>query len=179
MTRLPRKPVPLRLHAGLCCVFLVPALARAATMPVARIATAAICHDSIQAAAVAGLQAAAASSIRVEYGGVVFQRDAHCFVHSIPVTSNQPSRLDYVVNLERGGMPLVGIFHTHTPGRYAGSFSDDDIATQKRLGVPSYLGVLGNQGRSLTIRCLTGAQVGAVSCAPLPARSGSLSSPSP
>jgi hypothetical protein len=51
-------------------------------------------------------------------------------------------------------MALVGIFHTHTPGGHAGAFSPDDMAVQRRLGVPSYVGVLGSPGCVVAIRSL-------------------------
>jgi proteasome lid subunit RPN8/RPN11 len=137
-------------------LLLAAASAPAANYPVAIVGADAVCHESIQAAATAGLFAAAARSRKVEYGGAVFQRDSGCFVHSIPVTSNQPARLDYLVRITRGGMVLVGIYHTHTPGRHAEQFSEADIEAQRSLGVPSCIGALRRRQPSITIRCLTG-----------------------
>jgi hypothetical protein len=158
MTPLPWKPDPPSWLLRLAVFGLLPVAAQglAADYPVTTVQADAACHDSIQAAATAGLLAAAARSRKVEYGGAVFQRDSRCFVHSIPVTSHQTGHLDYRVRITRGGMVLVGIYHTHTPGRYADQFSAADIAAQRRLGVPSCIGALRRRERSISIRCLPG-----------------------
>ena len=141
------------LCSGLLLV-LVAGPAIAARHPLAAVAYNAACHESIHAAAVAGLLAAAAKSRRVEYGGAVFQRNVGCYVHSIPVTSNRRSELEYRVPASRADMTLVGIYHTHTPGRYAHQFSERDVAVQRQLGVTSWLGTLDGGGSHLTIRSL-------------------------
>jgi hypothetical protein len=124
-------------------------------LPVATVEPDAVCHQSLQDAAIAALLAAVAKSRRVEYGGAVFQRGPSCFVHSIPVTNNLPSRLEYKIRSVHGHR-VVGIFHTHTPGRYANVFSEGDIAVQRRLRMPSYVGTLDSRGRGVTIRSLSG-----------------------
>jgi hypothetical protein len=156
MRRIARRAVSWLLPLPVMGLLLAAARAPVANYPVAIVGADAACHDSIQAAAMAGLLAAAASSRKVEYGGAVFQRDSRCFVHSIPVTSRQPSNLNYRVRITYGGMALVGIYHTHTPGRYADQFSAADIAAQRSLGVPSCIGVLRRRERGVSIMCLTG-----------------------
>ena len=96
----------------------------------------------------AGILQAAASSERVEYGGAVFERSHGCYVHSTPVTSNEPGRVAYAIHIVQG-LRLSGIYHTHTPGGHAGKFSPEDRAEQKRLGVPSYLGIVTARGNVL------------------------------
>jgi hypothetical protein len=103
---------------------------------------------------VAGILAAVGESSRVEFGGAVLQRAAGCFVHSRPVTSNHPARLAYRIRFVRDDMALAGIYHTHPRGGRAGAFSPDDVAVQQRLGVPSYVGVLGSPGCVVAIRRL-------------------------
>jgi hypothetical protein len=122
--------------------------------PVATITPGAVCHPSIREAAIAGIRAAAAIDWKVEYGGAVFERGPQCFVHSTPVTSNQPNRVEYAIRIEVGRTSLAGIYHTHTPGGHAREFSADDRAEQKRLRIPSYLGIIGARRASLTIRSL-------------------------
>ena len=155
MTRL-RILLRVRLRSIGALSLLFAAFAVAARHPLATVEPTAACHDSPQAAAEAGLLAAAAKSRRVEYGGAVFQRDARCFVHSIPVTSNLPSQLEYRVQAAHRNMLLVGIYHTHTPGRYAHLFSERDAAVQRQLGVASWLGTLDSGSRHLTVRSLQG-----------------------
>jgi hypothetical protein len=133
---------------------LIAPTGRAAVYPVAAVAPDAPCHGSIGEAASAGILVAAQMSRRVEYGGAVFQLGAQCFVHSAPVTSNQPSRVAYTIRTAHGRMRLAGIYHTHTPGGHAGEFSACDRVEQRRLGVPSYLGIIGARDGGLTIRSL-------------------------
>jgi proteasome lid subunit RPN8/RPN11 len=125
-----------------------------AAQPVATVTPDAVCHASVREAATAGIRAAAETGWRVEYGGAVFARGPQCFVHTEPVTSNQPSSVEYVIRIAPGRMSLAGIYHTHTPGGHAREFSACDRAEQRRLGVPSYLGILGARSGSLTIRSL-------------------------
>jgi proteasome lid subunit RPN8/RPN11 len=158
--------------AALSCaaLTLIAPAGSAAVHPVAAANPDAVCHGSIREAAVAGILEAAQRSRRVEYGGAVFQHRAKCFVHSEPVTSNQPNRLDYVIRTARGSMLLVGIYHTHTPGGHANEFSECDRATQKRLGVPSFVGTMVARGGVVTIRSLGEADGGATAhAAALPA----------
>jgi len=171
MTRL-RNPLRAALPSIGGLWLLLAASAVAARHPLATVDPAAVCHDSIQAAAVAGLLAAIAKSRRVEYGGAVFQRDVRCFLHSIPVTSNRPSQLEYRVQAARRDLVLVGIFHTHTPGRYAHQFSERDVAVQRQLGVTSWLGTLDGGGRHLTIRSLQGAGHSQIVSLDLPNQAG-------
>jgi proteasome lid subunit RPN8/RPN11 len=120
--------------------------------PVAALAPDAACHGSVREAAVAGILRAAAASGRVEYGGAVFERGNGCHVHSTPVTSNEANRVAYVIRVVQG-LRLAGLYHTHTPGGRAGKFSPEDRAEQKRLGVPSYMGIVSPRGAVL-IRAL-------------------------
>lgn len=146
-----------RLSRLLCTVFVLLArMAAASGYPMVAIDPGAVCHPSVQEAAVAGLLAAATSSRRVEYGGAIFQRDAHCFVHSVPVTNNLADRLGYVVSSPRGHLRLAGIYHTHTPGGHAQAFSAADVDTHLRLDIPSYIGTLEYTGCRMVVRSLTG-----------------------
>src|SRR5262245_28363849 len=95
MIRLPGKDSALRLLCGL--FLLAQGSALAGKYPVAAVEASAACHASARQAAVAGLLVAAAKGRKVEYGGAVLQRDVHCYVHTTPVTSNRPNRLDYAV----------------------------------------------------------------------------------
>jgi proteasome lid subunit RPN8/RPN11 len=123
------------------------------TLPVATIDAHATCHASVREAAMEGLAAAAAMSWKMEYGGAIFRRADGCFLHTAPVTTREPARLKYRVRIGHG-MVLAGIYHTHTPGGDADSFSDNDIAVQQRLGVPSFIAVLDDQGRMRTIKAI-------------------------
>jgi hypothetical protein len=114
----------------------------------------AICHASIREAATAGIRIAARMSRRVEYGGAVFQHGEHCFVYSQPVTSHQPTRVEYLVQSVHGRMLLVGIYHTHTPGGHVHEFSPRDREEQRRLGVPSYVGMISARVGDVAIRVL-------------------------
>lgn len=140
----------------LCMAAVFAPTVAASSQPVAVVVADGICYSSVQEAAVAGLLAAAAGGTRVEYGGAILQRDAHCFVHSAPVTSNLPDRLGYVVMFPHGQLKLAGIYHTHTPGGHAQDFSAVDVDAHLQLGVPSYIGTLGYTGCRLTVRSLTG-----------------------
>lgn len=154
MIRTPCSPVFLKLLCSL--TLLTGGESKAAALPVALVGSDANCYGSIEDAAVAGILAAAEISRRVEYGGAVFRRDAGCFVHSNPVTNHLPSQLNYRVRSAQGHMVLVGVFHTHTPGGHADVFSEVDVDTQRRLGVPSFIGTLDARGRKITIRLLDG-----------------------
>jgi hypothetical protein len=153
------------------CSFCAPALFSGcvdpALHPAAIAGPGALCHRSVEDAAVAGLVAAVLKSRRVEYGGAIFQREAGCFVHSSPVTTNEPNRLEYVVGSSHGNVVLAGIYHTHTPGRYAATFSEGDRDTQARLGIPSYLGTMDAAGVELTVRCLSAARTARRSTVPV------------
>jgi len=129
-------------------------IAGAAAYPVSIVTRDAICHASLREAAAAGIRVAAAMSQHVEYGGAVFQVDAHCFVYSEPVTSHQPSRVEYTVQSVHGRMLLAGIYHTHTPGGHADEFSPHDRKEQKRLGIPSYIGAISTRTGEVTIHAL-------------------------
>jgi proteasome lid subunit RPN8/RPN11 len=146
MTRLPWK-------VGLlpAMLMVISASAPAKPRPVATVAPDAYCHASVRDAAIAGLRVATAKSRKVEYGGAVFERNADCFVHTTPVTSNHPSQLEYALEIGDGHLQLVGIYHTHTPGLFAGVFSKADVSTQRRLGVPSYVGTSSAGGRITVI----------------------------
>lgn len=129
-------------------------IACAREFPVSVVTHEATCHASIREAATAGILVAAGSSRRVEFGGGVLQRGAHCFVYSVPVTSHQPGRVEYIIRSEHGRMRLVGIYHTHIPGGHASEFSPHDREEQKRLGVPSYVGTIGARTGEVAIRAL-------------------------
>jgi hypothetical protein len=137
-----------RLSRLLCMACVFPWMVAASGHPATVVDAHAICHSSAQEAAVAGLLAAAASSRRLEYGGAIFRRDADCFVHSVPVTSNLPDRLGYVVIFPHGHLKLAGIYHTHTPGGHAQTFSAADVDAHLQLGVPSYREVADRQRQS-------------------------------
>ncbi len=135
------------------CLAMV-SIAHAKEYPVSLVAGDATCHSSIRDAAADGIRSAAALSRRVEYGGAVFRRGPECFVHSIPVTSHQSSRVEYLIQNAHGHMLLVGIFHTHTPGGHASEFSPHDREEQRRLGIPSYVGVIGARSHEVAIHAL-------------------------
>jgi hypothetical protein len=135
--------------AALCATWMSgPSRAQVHPHPVAAAAADAACHGSVREAAVAGILLAAASGSKVEYGGAVFERSHGCYVHSIPVTSNEPNRVAYVIRVVHG-QRLAGLYHTHTPGGHAGKFSPEDRAEQTRLGVPSYVGIVNPRGAPL------------------------------
>jgi hypothetical protein len=161
MNTLPWKRGSLWVHAGPCtALMLAVPMVLAATRPVTTVAPDAVCHGSVREAAIAGIRVAAEMGWRVEYGGAVFERGQQCFVHSEPVTSNLPNRVEYTIRTRTGQMLLAGVYHTHTPGRHASEFSACDQAEQRRLGVPSYLGIIGARRGSLTIRSLGDEQSG-------------------
>ena len=144
------------LLAAAACVACIPMMSvtHAKGYPISFVAADAICHSSIREAAAAGIRSATALSRRVEYGGAVFRRDPECFVHSTPVTSHQATRVEYLIQKAHGRMLLVGIFHTHTPGGHASEFSPHDREEQTRLGIPSYVGVIGARSNEVTIHVL-------------------------
>jgi len=151
-------PIRLLLRALLLLSLAAPTQpAHASTLPLVTIDAHAACHASVREAAMAGLTTAAAMSWKVEYGGAVFRRADGCFVASDPVTNREPARLKYRVRSDRSTV-LAGIYHTHTPGGDADSFSDGDIAMQQRLGVPSFIAVLDSRGRMLTIKSIDPAE---------------------
>lgn len=126
----------------------------ASPLAVATIGDDAACHTSMQDAAKAALQLAAARNRWEESGGAVFRRSEHCFVHSNPVTSHLTNRVEYVVPRNIRDLTLAAIFHTHPSGRYAREFSLHDRDVQKQLGIPSYLGAIGSRSGKVSIRVL-------------------------
>jgi hypothetical protein len=132
---------------------LLPSTASASGYPVSEVARDAACHASVRDAAMAGIMVAAGMSRRVEYGGAVLRSGPQCYVYSAPVTSRHRNRVEYIVR-PKHGMLLVAIYHTHTPGGHASKFSPHDREEQKRLGVPSFVGVIGASAGQVTIRVL-------------------------
>lgn len=101
-----------------------------------------------QDAAHEALHLAAELSKEHEYGGVLIQCGAE-YRYTTPVTSNSPTDVWYDVRYPRE-CRVAAIYHAH-PAQYAHNkvtlavdnqvraHSKNDVATAKRLGVPSYI----------------------------------------
>lgn len=109
-------------------------------LPFAAIAADA-CHSTVTDAARAALAAAIPLSTKFEHGGALYSLDS-CYGFTAPQTSGKRTSVELRVALPKGAH-LAGIYHTH-PGKKADAhtFSADDVATQRRLNVPSYIGVV-------------------------------------
>lgn len=98
---------------------------------------------SMDEAAIAGIQAAVSHSTEFEYGGAIVQVGSGYFA-THPVTIG--SRFHFAFSLDAGVRPSA-IYHTHPGGSdYGVFFSPADIYTARdHLGVPSYIGVIGDR----------------------------------
>lgn len=80
----------------------------------------------------------------MEVGGVIFN-SGNCYTYSDPVVSNSDSSFRITVRADK---TIAGIYHTHPASAFGdldGFFSLEDIATAKRLRVPSFICVVGQK----------------------------------
>lgn len=109
------------------------------------LALSASAFDTAEAAAVAGLKAAAAMPRANSYeaAGVVYQCGDK-FTHSEPVQGRSRFSFSYSATLPAGAV-LAAIFHTHPSSVNEADpahFSDADMQQQRVAGVPSYILVM-------------------------------------
>jgi hypothetical protein len=120
----------------------ITAFAPPAALPIAAVPLDAACHASVDAAAIDALTRAMALSPLVEHGGAVYERGEGCFVFSVPVTNDDPMRVDFRVRTS-ASLRLAGIYHTHTTAGLGDGFSGKDVLQARASDVPSYIGVHG------------------------------------
>jgi hypothetical protein len=115
-------------------------LCYAGSLPISRVTDSPV-FTTDDAAAVAALAKALRMDPTVEWGGLVFQLRDGGYVFSEPVTSERREVCGYQGEAPAGSR-LVGIYHTHPQHEADDFFSTRDIATAKRVGVKSYIGVV-------------------------------------
>lgn len=110
--------------------------------PVAVVAADAVCHASVDEAAIQALAQAMALSSSIEHGGAIYQRGEGCFVFSTPVTNGKPMHVQFRVRTSRM-LQLAGLYHTHPDNGRPDVFSGNDVLQARVSKVPSFIGVHG------------------------------------
>jgi hypothetical protein len=98
------------------------------------------CAGTLDDAARAALAVAMPLTRRAEYGGAIFEIEGR-YCYTVPVTSGHSHEVRFHAEGPAGAR-LAGVYHTHRRHDAAAWFSQADIETAKRLGVPSYIGVV-------------------------------------
>lgn len=111
-----------------------------ALLPLTAPASTPVAYGSINAAAVAAETVAMSlSADGNEWGGVVYSVGDEYFF-TVAVTLRDPVSVSYRVALPHGGK-LEGLYHTH-PDATSALYSLEDVSTARRLGLPSFIGLV-------------------------------------
>lgn len=127
---------------GIAFVLAGAAAATAADLPLS-VVSETEAYASPDQAAVAALKLAMPRSDRFENGGVIVERGGS-FFYSEPVSNGQTGHIQFRAGVRKGDR-LVALYHTHPSDEpQSRLFSWDDVAEAQKLGVNSYIGVLGD-----------------------------------